>query len=395
MSFFRVTHTKQQARVGELQTDHGVVRTPVFMPVGTQATVKSLDAEDLRQTGAQIMLSNTYHLWLRPGEENLLKMGGLHSFMNWSGPILTDSGGFQAFSLGDQMEARTEGGDRAARVTAEGVQFRSHLDGAQLTLTPEKAIQIQHTLGSDIMMVLDDVVADDVPVERVKEAVERSIRWGDRCIVAWDQRDRRSAQGHTQQLFGIIQGGQHKELRQASAEHIASKPYAGIAFGGESIGYDMQATGEIMDWVRDLLPKDKPRYAMGLGRDPQNIIDAVRWGFDMFDCVGPSRLARNGALFVGAFEGSADKPDSWQFSSPFSHGRLQIGQASWAGDTHLLSDGVGESCDCYTCSQGYTRGYLHHLYKAHELLYFRLATAHNIRVMVRLADRLGMRHNGI
>lgn len=389
---FQLLAETQDARAGEFETPHGKVKTPIFMPVGTQATVKALDSQDIKSIGAEIILGNTYHLYLRPGEQTIESGGGLHDFMQWRKPMLTDSGGFQILSLGDLLEQKNQNG-RAAIVTDHGVEFTSHIDGTRHHLTPERSIEIQQRLGSDIMMVLDDVVSDKVPYARAKEAVQRSIEWAERCISQWELKDKLSSQGKYQALFGIVQGARFRDLREQSAEWILQQDFDGIAIGGESIGYSMEATEEIMTWLNPLLPKDKPRYAMGLGRDPQNIIDAVRWGFDMFDCVGPSRLARNGALFVGRFEGSND-PSTWKFESEFAKGRLSIGQARWKQDFQVLD----ENCACPSCAQGYTRAYLHHLFKTGELAYYRLATIHNLFVMLSISHRmqelLVMGHNG-
>ncbi len=352
----------------------------MFMPVGTQATVKALDSLDVTNTKAQIILGNTYHLYLRPGMETLQANGGLHQFMNWDKPILTDSGGFQVFSLGLQKEQK-EGGASTIKMTDDGVEFTSHLDGSKHFFSPEKAIEIQQQIGADIMMAFDECTPDGAEPEYARQALERTHQWAERCIAAWEKSDRQSVYGKYQALFGIVQGAFHKTLRQESAQFITSLPFDGVAVGGETVGYNMPGTAEIMDWIEPLLPSDKPRYAMGLGRDPQDIVNAVLMGFDMFDCVGPTRLARNGALYAGELVIKNDVPT---FESTLNKGRLNIGKAEFAQDQHPIDS----SCDCYTCTQGYTRAYLHHLFKTQELSYYRLASIHNVRWMIRLATQL-------
>lgn len=230
-------------------------------------------------------------------------------------------------------------------------------------------------------MSFDECLPDAAPLERTAASVDRTFRWAQRGVAQWEQARRRSAQDHYQALFGIIQGAMHQELRRRAAEQITSLPFDGLALGGETIGYNMAGSVEVLDWIRDLLPPDKPRYAMGLGRDPQNLIDAVWAGYDMFDCVAPTRLARNGTLYFGELDTSVEP---WNWQSPFSKGRLQIGNAAYKLDTQVIQPG----CDCYTCQQGYTRAYLHHLFKADELTYYRLASIHNVRTMVRLTEQL-------
>ena len=389
---FTLTATKGNARAGSFTTPHGVVQTPIFMPVGTQATVKALSPDDLTQTGAQIILANTYHLFLRPGAEVIQTMGGIHKFMHWHKPILTDSGGFQVFSLGKQLVEKTNIGvlERnsikvSAKITEDGVEFTSHLDGSKHFFTPEKAIEIQRAIGADIIMAFDECTPDNATPEYAHEALDRTHAWASRCKAYWERYKRKSALDQYQALFGIVQGSMHEDLRKESTQTIIDLGFDGIAFGGETIGYNMEATMQIMDWVGRLLPENKPRYAMGLGRDPQDILDAVRAGYDIFDCAGPTRLARNGALYVGHLENltNAD-PNQWKFSSPFSHGRLQIGNAHYTKDPSVIQEG----CDCWTCTQAFTRAYLHHLYKTRELLYYRLASIHNVRFMVRLTEQL-------
>ena len=409
---YRLTNQHQHARAGELQTAHGKALTPMFMTVGTLATVKSLDSADLDAIKPQMVLANTYHLYLRPGHELIAKLGGLHQFMKYSGPMLTDSGGFQVFSLGDQLaqnsannksnnSANNKSSDNSStnpntnfkpnsnnqkslkrtEISEEGVAFFSHLDGSRHVFAPEKSIQIQQALGADIIMSFDECLPDEVAPERALASIDRTHRWAQRGLAQWESQNRLSQQGHYQALFGIIQGAMHPELRQKAAAQISDLPFDGLALGGETIGYNMAGTVQAMDWVRDLLPEQKPRYAMGLGRDPQNLIDAVLAGYDMFDCVAPTRLARNGTLYYGELDTSTDP---WSWRTPYNKGRLQIGNAQFKTDAGPIQAG----CDCYTCQQGYTRAYLNHLFKSDELTYYRLASIHNVRTMVRLTEQL-------
>lgn len=377
---FTLEQKKGTARAGRFVTPHGEVQTPVFMPVGTKASVKALHMQDLDALGAQIMLGNAYHLYLRPGLEVLKEIGGIHAFNTWQKPVLTDSGGFQVFSLGLGMDAPKN--QRKVKITDQGVHFKSHLDGSMHFFSPETSIEIQRTIGADIIMAFDECSPNDADDQYLDKSLERTHRWAQECYDYWVQHKRRSIYGEYQALFGIIQGGMSKQHRLLSTEVITSIDFDGIAVGGESVGYNMLGTAEIMSWIESLLPEDKPRYAMGLGRDPQNIIDAVMMGFDMFDCVGPTRLARNGALFCGSVDvDSSDKPF---FNSIFSNGRLPIGSRRFKTDDRVID----AHCDCYTCSQGYSRAYLHHLYKVKELTFYSLASIHNVRVMVRTAEQM-------
>lgn len=366
-----------------MQTAHGTALTPMFMAVGTRATIKTLSTEDIEAMHPQVVLANTYHLYLRPGHERIARLGGLHQFMHYDRPMLTDSGGFQVFSLGEQLKQREGVASQLqpAKLFEEGVQFTSHLDGSRHMLTPELSIDIQQHLGADIIMAFDECMADDATLEYGRESLARTHRWALRSVEAWEKESRLSKQGHYQALFGIVQGAMHRELREEAARTLSELPFDGLALGGETIGYNMPGTVEVMSWVRDLLPTNKPRYAMGLGRDPQNLIDAVMAGFDMFDCVGPTRLARNGAIYHGWLK---EIPGGWYWESEFKNGRLPIGNARFAEDQEVLLEG----CDCFTCSHGYTRAYLHHLARHEELSYYRLASLHNVRVMVRLTEEL-------
>lgn len=365
---FHLEKNHLAARAGYFDTPHGRVNTPIFMPVGTAATVKALDSQDIVQTQAQIILANTYHLYLRPGMDVIQAAGGVHRFMGWEKPMLTDSGGFQVFSLGGKL-------------TDSGVEFTSHLEGSKHFFTPEKAIEIQRQIGADIMMAFDECTPDAATPEYAQQALARTHQWAKQCYEYWEAHDRLTSYGQYQALFGIVQGALHPELRQRSARFMSQLDFDGIAVGGETVGYNMIGTGEVMSWIEALLPTDKPRYAMGLGRDPQDLVAAVKMGFDMFDCVGPTRLARNGALYVGELTSENGELD---FASDFNKGRLGIGAARFARDFTVIDP----HCDCATCAAGYSRAYLHHLYKAKELSYYRLASIHNVHFMVRLSQQL-------
>ncbi len=399
MNAFSFTLQKQTSngRAGLFTTAHGQIQTPIFMPVGTQATVKALDTQDIEQLQAEIILANTYHLYLRPGTEVLQSQGGVHQFMKWTKPLLTDSGGFQVFSLGKQIEQKQSadnGGQTSvqtpkqggppqpfSRITDEGVEFTSHLDGSRHFFSPTTSIEIQRQIGADIIMAFDECTPDLADQQYALEALDRTHRWAAECKNYWEAKQRQSVYGHYQALFGIIQGAQHPELRKESAQAIAGLEFDGIAVGGETIGYNMPMTVEIMSWIRELLPEQKPRYAMGLGRDPQNLLDAVKAGFDMFDCVAPTRLARNGAIYTGELD---TQNGELVFRSDSAKGRLQIGNHQFMKDNRVLQEG----CDCHTCTQGYSRAYLNHLFRADELTYYRLASIHNVRFMVRLSQQI-------
>jgi tRNA-guanine transglycosylase len=391
---FQLTKTSANGRAGSFTTAHGIVQTPIFMPVGTQATDKSLDTQDIEELNAEIILANTYHLYLRPGMDVLKSQGGVHKFMGWEKPMLTDSGGFQVFSLGKQIEQKMISGELPSsaakhggpaqpfsRITDEGVEFTSHLDGSRHFFSPEGAIEIQRAIGADIIMAFDECTPDQADEKYTLEALDRTHRWAAQCKAYWDEQHHQSVYGTYQALFGIIQGAQHPELRKESAKVISALGFDGIAVGGETVGYNMAKTVEIMDWIREILPEDKPRYAMGLGRDPQNLLDAVQAGFDMFDCVAPTRLARNGALYVGELDQESGR---LVFRSDSAKGRLQIGNHQYMKDSGVIQAG----CDCATCSRGYTRAYLNHLYRSDELTYYRLASIHNVRFMVRLSQQI-------
>jgi len=329
------------ARLGRLHTPHGVIDTPIFMPVGTQATVKAMTPEELEDMEAQIILSNTYHLFLRPGHELVEKAGGLHKFMNWHHPILTDSGGFQVFSLGDLR-----------KITEEGVEFRSHLDGAKHFLSPERAIEIENALGADIIMAFDECAPYPAERDYVKKSLERTSRWAARCKEAHKKPDQ-------QALFGIVQGGMYPDLRKQSAEEITAIGFPGYAIGGLSVGEPKPIMYEILEQTTPYLPEDKPRYLMGVG-SPDDLLEGVLRGVDMFDCVLPTRIARNGTAMT-------------------SVGKVVIKNAKYYDDFSPLDP----NCGCYTC-RNYTKAYLRHLYKADEILSSRLMTYHNLFFLIEL-----------
>ena len=334
-----------QARRGTLHTRRGLVETPAFMPVGTQGTVKGMLPEQLKEIGAQILLGNTYHLYLRPGHTRMASFGGLHRFMNWDRPILTDSGGFQVFSLGELR-----------KIDEEGVRFQSHLDGSAHVLTPELSIAIQEALGADIMMAFDECIPHPATRAYVAESTARSSRWAARCKAA--RTDQRAA------LFGIVQGGMEQDLRQQSAADLLEIGFDGYALGGLSVGESADVMYQVMDWSLPLLPQDRPRYVMGVGT-PENLVEAVSRGADMFDCVMPTRNARNGVLFT-------------------SFGKISIKQARFIEDQMPIDP----ECSCYVC-RNYSRAYLRHLYQSNEILASVLNTTHNLYYYLHLMQ--GMR----
>ncbi|RME67083.1 MAG: tRNA guanosine(34) transglycosylase Tgt [Nitrospirae bacterium] len=334
MFHFSVIAQDGSARAGLYRTPHGEVHTPQFMPVGTAATVKAVTVEHLQQIGVEIILANTYHLYLRPGHEVIKKIGGLHRFTGWQGPILTDSGGFQVYSL-----------SKLRRITEEGVEFRSHVDGSLHFITPEKAIEIQNALGADIIMAFDECVPYPSDYEYTKKATELTTRWALRCKRAHKRPD--------QALFGIIQGGFYKDLRKASAEDILSIGFDGYATGGVSVGEPKPLMHEYIHYTAQFLPPHSPRYLMGIG-DLGDVLEAVEAGYDMFDCVMPTRNARNGTLFT-------------------SLGRVSIQRAEFKAD----EDPLDPSCQCYTC-RNFTKAYLRHLYLNKEILGMILNTIHNL-----------------
>jgi len=364
MSFFELIHEDKHtgARAGIMHTDHGDILTPVFMPVGTQASVKTLDQTDLLGLDPKIILANNYHLHLRPGEDLIDGVGGLHKFMNWNRPILTDSGGFQVFSLGIQKEQKGQQG-KLVKIDEDGVTFQSHIDGSSHRFTPESAVECEQKIGADIIMAFDECTPDTASHEYTRDAMERTHRWAKRSL---DQHKKDVVRhGYKQFMFGIIQGAKYEDLRKESAEFICSLDFDGIAIGGESIGYNMEVTADILRWVTPIIPKDKPRYTMGVGLDPLDLLQVVSGGADMFDCVAPTRLARHGMLFVR----SSENPKR----------RLNIKNSAFKKDVGPIS----KDCTCLTC-KNYSRAYLHHLFAAEEVSALRLATIHNIHFMLDL-----------
>ncbi len=330
------------ARTGVIKTTHGEVKTPMFMPVGTLATVKSLDPQDIQEIGSGVILSNTYHLALRPGTDVIAAAGGIHQFMQYHGPILTDSGGFQVFSLAKNRQ-----------ITEDGVTFRNHLNGDLMTLTPESAIEKQKEIGADIIMAFDECIPYPAEYEYAKASTERTLRWAARCLA--------TPRGDHQALFGIVQGGEFNDLRAYSAKATTALPFDGFAIGGTSIGEPKAVFSTMLQAAIPHLPIDKPRYVMGIG-SLDYILEAIGQGVDMFDCVLPTRLARHGALMT-------------------THGRLNIKDAQYEKDFSPIDD----QCDCKTCKH-YTRAYLRHLYRSEEILGKRLMSIHNLRFLIRVVE---------
>jgi queuine tRNA-ribosyltransferase len=388
-SYFTVLHRDPhtRARCGVLRTPHGDIYTPSFVAVGTQATVKAVGPDDLKKIGIQVLIANTYHLHLRPGEDVIAQLGGLHKFMGWDGPIMTDSGGFQAFSLGaaiehgvgkiasifpDEVEAAERGGHlRKARqgqslvkITEEGIEFRSHLDGSPHTFTPENTIEIQKKLGADIIFVLDECTSPLHDYEYTKRAMERTHRWAVRALARLRldhsscRPQRQGVQSRRSLVFGIVQGGAYQDLREQSARFIAALDFDGFGIGG-SVGRSKEDLYKVLDWTIPLLPEEKPRHLLGIG-EIEDIFHAVARGIDLFDCVAPTRMARNGALWV---------KDAENF-------RINITNAMYKTNPRPIA----EHCECYTC-QNFSRAYLHHLFIAKEILAMRLATIHNLHFL--------------
>ena len=345
---YELLHTDKNsgARRGVIHTPHGDIQTPIFMPVGTQATVKSMTPEELKEeVKAQIILSNTYHLYLRPGHKLVEQAGGLHEFMRWDKPILTDSGGFQVFSLGDLR-----------KITEEGVEFRSYLDGSKHFLTPESVMEIENSLGADIIMAFDECTPYPSTYEYTKNSMERTTRWAARCKEAHKNTEK-------QALFGIVQGGMFKDLREKSAKDLVEMDFPGYAIGGLSVGEPREMMCDILDHTTKFLPKDKPRYLMGVG-SPDYLIEAALRGIDMCDCVLPTRIARNGTAMT------------W-------NGKVVVRNATYERDFTPLDT----ECDCYTC-KNYTRAYMRHLVKCNEILGIRLLSIHNLRFLTKLMERV-------
>ena len=345
---FQLNHTDGPARAGEIRTPHGSALTPLFMPVATQATVKGLTPEEVTGVGAQVVLSNAYHLYLRPGVGTVHSLGGLHGFMRWPGPILTDSGGYQAFSMGSLR-----------KVSDEGIRFRSHLDGSEHHFTPQLATMNQVGLGADIIMCFDQCIAYGASEKEVRLAMERTHRWAAEC----HRIHRNSGAWPGQALFGIVQGGTFADLRDESSQAVTAIPFDGYAVGGLAVGEDKEQLYGFTGQVTGHLPTDKPRYLMGVG-SPEDLVEGVARGIDMFDCVLPTRVARNGAMFT---------PD----------GRIDVKKKRYS-EQH---GPVDEECDCYACAN-YSAAYIHHLFRAREILGLRLASAHNLRFVLRLMERI-------
>lgn len=336
------------------------VETPVFMPVGTNGSVKGISVEEIKAMGYGLILGNTYHLYLRPGEKLVKKMGGIQRFMNWGRGVLTDSGGYQVFSLGQNFDGQKS----LVSVYKNSVHFRSHLDGSRHIFTPEKVIDIQKDLGSDIMMVLDECTEFPATHERAQESMTTTHKWAKIANDYWQE-----TKNDNQALFGIIQGSTFKDLREESAKFISSLDFDGIAVGGVSVGEGKSHMYDVMRWVGPLLPKDKPHYLMGIG-EPEDIIEAVKWGFDMFDCVLPTRLGRHGTVWT---------TKDWQ-----KFPKIDLRKSKHEFDQKPIMKG----CGCEACSKGYTRAYLHHLFKTGEMLGLRLASLHNLWLLAELMKKI-------
>lgn len=347
---FKLEHTSGKARQGVITTAHGEIPTPIFMPVGTQGTVKAMTPQDLKDVGARIILGNAYHLYLRPGQEMVKKAGGLHKFMGWDRPILTDSGGFQVFSLADLR-----------KIKEEGVEFQSHLDGSCHKFTPENVMQLEVDLGADIIMNFDECIPYPSSYEYTEDSTARTTRWAKRCRQKF--LELKDGDGESQALFGIVQGGTHPELRQRSAREMVEIGFEGYAIGGLAIGEPKEATWEAIEAANGILPPDSPRYMMGVGF-PEDIIKGVSLGVDMFDCVIPTRNARNGSLFT-------------------STGKLAMKNAVHQDDLSPVDD----TCDCYLC-RNFSRAYLRHLFMSGEILAAHLATVHNLRFYLAMMENI-------
>ena len=344
---FETTHICKQsnARTGILHTPHGDVLTPMFMPVGTAASVKFISPEELYDMNSGVILANTYHCWLRPGEDIIEKAGGLHKFMNYNNPMLTDSGGFQVFSLTSMR-----------KITEEGVSFKSHLDGSSLFLSPEKSIQIQNKLGADIIMALDECPPYPASYEYMKDSVDRTLRWAKRC------KDAHQREGE-QSLFGIVQGGEYRDIRKYSAKALTEMDFDGYTIGGTSVGESKETMYKMIEYALEDLPKDKVKYLMGVG-SPDALFEGVLRGIDMFDCVLPTRIARHGTLMT-------------------SHGRINIKREEFKDDFSPLDD----NCDCYCC-KNYSKAYLRHLFRCNEGFGLRLMSIHNLRYLIHLMEQI-------
>ena len=343
---FEIIKTSGKARLGKLTLNHGIVETPIFMPVGTYGAVKSMSPLELKENNAQIILGNTFHLWLRPNLDVIAKFGGLHKFIGWDKPILTDSGGFQVFSLG-----------KLRKIKEEGVYFQNPIDGSKLFLSPEKSMEIQSVLNSDVVMIFDECTPYPADYKTARESMELSLRWADRSRKAFDAHKNPNA------LFGIVQGGMHMDLRQISLDALMKIGFDGIAIGGLSVGEPKPEMLRMLNELSDILPKEKPHYLMGVGT-PEDLVHGVKSGIDMFDCVMPTRNARNGWLFT-------------------RFGDIKIKNAKYKEDIEPLDN----TCGCYTCTN-FSRAYLHHLFKIGEILGSRLNTIHNIHYYLTLMEEI-------
>ena len=353
--------SRSRARTGVISTPHGDIRTPAFIPVGTQATVKSLTPDEIKETGTHMFFVNTYHQYLRPGDEIVKKMGGLHKFMGWEGLLITDSGGFQVFSL-----AREEAG-RLVKITEDGVEFQSHIDGSKHFFTPEKSLTIQKNLGADIILPLDECTFYPASHEYTKTANGRTHRWAERTI----QEYRRKNMDDRQALYGIAQGGTYEDLRKESATFLASLPFAGYAIGGVSVGESKETMAAVCDWQVPLFPPDKPRHLLGVG-ELDDVFNFIERGIDTFDCVMPTRIARMGHVLVNS---KCQIPNSKQYQKSKFQKKYEIDISKTVYKTDKKP--LDPTCDCYVCKR-FTRAYIHHLFRAHELLAYRLATYHNV-----------------
>lgn len=370
---------KSKARAGKISTAHGIIETPSFVPVGTKASVRSLAPQDLKDIKVQILFGNTYHLHLQPGEDIVKDFGGLAKFMNWGGPTITDSGGFQVFSLGKktvkfiQDLEDDESEEALVKITEDGVEFRSHIDGSKHMFTPELSIEIQKKLGADLILVFDECAPYPSTHEYAREAMERTHEWALRSLKA-HQGSPPSPLGlrrGKQALYGIVQGGSFEDLRKESAKFISDLPFDGIAIGGVSVGESKKEMIDVLDWVEPLLPEDKPRHLLGIG-EVDDIFNAVERGMDTFDCVIPTRFGRYGIIFAGKPEGN--------LRNKF---RIDIKKTVFAKDKGPLC----KDCECYVC-KNFTRGYINHLFKANELSAYRLASYHNVYFLINLVSKI-------
>lgn len=379
-----IVQEKKQRRIGKLHTRNGVINTPFFMPIATKGAVKNMTPEDLRSIGAEIVLGNTYHLWLRPGDELIARAGDLHTFMNWHSPILTDSGGFQVFSLG--ARAKTKYGKSGVKLTEEGVKFIDPVDGKRYFMSPEKSIDIQLNLGSDMIMVLDECPPFPSTHAYTKKSLELTTRWAQRCFAHFHKCIKENPEKYANGrplLFCIVQGGIYEDLRKESAKQLMDIDFEslggpksgwdGYAIGGVAVGEPRKHLYEILDWVIPMLPKDKPRYLMGLGR-PEELVRAVESGVDMFDCVIPTREGRHGRLFVWKNEE--------EFAQPF-YGTINISNEKYREDFSP----VDVHCECFTC-KNYTKAYLNHLLRTNEPLFLKLASMHNLAFYLSLMQKM-------